>query len=65
MAMRLFRKACDSARSDACTDLATMYCMGKGMPRDVDRSAALFKQACEAGDDAACRAKGCSGVMAL
>ena len=47
-AMRLFRKACDSARSDACTDLATMYCMGRGMPRDVERSAALKeKQAAE------------------
>ena len=30
-ALNLFRKACNEARSDACTDLATMYCMGRGM----------------------------------
>jgi TPR repeat protein len=42
-----------------------MYCLGKGVPRDAERSADLLKQACQAGDAAACRAKGCSGWMPL
>jgi len=60
-AMQLFRRGCDHAQAEACTDLANMYCMGRGIPRDAPRSTALLHQTCEAGDPVACRTKTCGG----
>jgi TPR repeat protein len=43
---------------DACFELGTLYESASGVPRDLARAAALFKQGCDAGQKQACgRAK--------
>jgi TPR repeat protein len=51
----LLQKACDEGRLGDCELLASAYENGRGgLPKDAARAAALFKKACDAGDQHAC-----------
>jgi hypothetical protein len=45
---------CDAGAHQACSDLAGLYAMGRGVPKDVPRAALLYERACEAGLTSAC-----------
>jgi hypothetical protein len=50
----LFEKACDRGARSACYRLAELTWSGNGVPRDEERAARMYKDACGAGSGAAC-----------
>ena len=56
----VLKRECENGKSLSCTKLGTMYYFGKGVERDLDRSASYLKIACD-GD----HMRGCSNLGAL
>lgn len=50
-----YEKSCDGGDAEGCYRLGVLYDEAKGVPFDPARSAALFRKACTAGFNAACR----------
>ena len=66
-AAALYRKGCDDAYAPACNNLAWLYALGRGVPRDPPRSLEVFARA-YAGVRMAClrgEASGCVEVAAM
>lgn len=54
---KFFEKGCKEGSARACTALGDLYKSGKGVTKDAAKAKQLFEQACNAGDDAACKRK--------
>ncbi len=52
--LELLTRACDQGWVTGCADLAGLYLLGDGVPRDMPRAAALFDDACSRGLAGAC-----------
>ncbi|HEY4180822.1 MAG TPA: tetratricopeptide repeat protein [Kofleriaceae bacterium] len=57
IAAKFFEKGCKEGSARACTGLGELYKSGKGVTKDDAKAKQLFEQACNAGDDAACKSK--------
>ena len=55
VAVSLYAKSCDLGYAQGCQLLGTMYHRGAGVDRDDVRAEALFRRACNAGDEVACK----------
>lgn len=55
VAVSLYAKSCDLGYAQGCQLLGTMYHRGAGVDRDDIRAEALFRRACNAGDEVACK----------
>jgi uncharacterized protein len=53
-AMGRLERACDEGKAGACRELGTIYDEGVGVAPDRVRARALFRRACEGGDDESC-----------
>lgn len=62
VASGFYSRACDAAYAPGCTNLAWLYALGKGVPKDPAQSMALFTKAYEA-SKLACRRGDTSGCM--
>jgi len=56
LGVNIFRTDCEHTGGKAgCAELGVMFATGEGVIADPAKAAALFKQACDAGDDLGCR----------
>jgi TPR repeat protein len=56
LGISIFRTDCEhTGGRDGCAEMGIMYATGEGVIADLDKSAALFKQACDAGNELGCR----------
>ena len=62
LASGFYGRACESSYAPGCTNLAWLYALGRGVPRDPVQSLALFTKAYEA-SKLACRRGDMSGCM--
>lgn len=62
LASGFYGRACESNYAPGCTNLAWLYALGKGVPKDPAQSMALFTKAYEA-SKLACRRGDTSGCM--
>lgn len=53
-AVTALTKECDGADAVSCRSLAMMYESGRSIARDATKAEALYKKACDGGDDIAC-----------
>jgi TPR repeat protein len=62
IAQRFYSRACDASYAPGCTNLAWLYSLGRGVPRDPSQALALFTRAYEY-SRLACRRGDMSGCM--
>src|SRR5262249_24056818 len=62
VASGFYSRACDASYAPGCTNLAWLYALGKGVPKDPAQSMALFTKAYEA-SKLACRRGDTSGCL--
>ncbi|MBI5477353.1 MAG: SEL1-like repeat protein [Deltaproteobacteria bacterium] len=51
----LYAKGCNGGDSVGCNNLASAYAWGQGVPADLDAAIRLFRKACDAGVQLACK----------
>ncbi|NVB78166.1 MAG: sel1 repeat family protein, partial [Kofleriaceae bacterium] len=57
LAAKFFEKGCKEGSARACSGLADLYKAGKGVAKDAAKAKELYGQACNAGDEKACKKK--------
>lgn len=58
LAAALLTQACEIGDAAACSDVAVLYAIGRGVPQSDDRAAALARRGCEQGSAIACSNQG-------
>lgn len=53
----LFEKSCNLNSGEGCTLLASIYAMGRGVPKDMIKAQSIYKKACNLGEK-----NGCNGL---